>query len=158
MIVKPAREGSTLGLTKVSTPADFDAAWKLAAKYDDLVVAEEFIDGQELTASIFTDPKRGGEVALPLVRIVAPQGNYDYQNKYFTDVTKYYVPSGLRPELEDEIRAVEDSQALADIAEANSLHVDVGRFFFGDAHAVIFYFNRKSAAEAMRAYVDSATF
>jgi D-alanine-D-alanine ligase len=106
LIVKPAREGSTIGLTKVSTPADFDAAWKLAAKYDDLVIAEEFVAGQELTASIFTDPKRGGEVALPLVRIVAPQGNYDYQNKYFTDVTKYYVPSGVRADLEDEIRAV----------------------------------------------------
>ncbi len=105
VIVKPAREGSTLGLTKVSTPADFDAAWKLAAKYDELVVAEEFVEGQELTASIFTDPKRGGEVALPLVRIVAPQGNYDYQNKYFTDVTKFYCPAGVRPEVEDEIRA-----------------------------------------------------
>jgi D-alanine-D-alanine ligase len=106
IIVKPAREGSTIGLTKVSTPADFDAAWKLAAKYDDLVIAEEFVQGQELTASIFTDPKRGGEVALPLVRIVAPQGNYDYQNKYFTDDVKYFCPSGVRPDVEDEIRAV----------------------------------------------------
>ena len=105
VIVKPAREGSTIGLTKVSTPADFHAAWKLAAKYDELVVAEEFIAGQELTASIITDRDRG-ELALPLVRIEAPQGNYDYQNKYFTDVTKYFVPSGVRPEIEDEIRQV----------------------------------------------------
>jgi len=103
VIVKPAREGSTLGLTKVSTPADFDAAWKLAAKYDDLVIAEEFVAGAELTASIVTLPGRG-EVALPLVRIVAPQGNYDYQNKYFTDATKYYCPSGIRPETEEAIR------------------------------------------------------
>ncbi len=106
IIVKPAREGSTIGLTKVSTPADFDAAWKLAAKYDQLVLAEEFISGQELTASIFTDPMRGEEIALPLIRIVAPQGNYDYQNKYFTDDTKYFCPSGVRADLEDEIRAV----------------------------------------------------
>ena len=105
VIMKPAREGSTLGLSKVSTPADFDAAWKLAAQYDDLVVAEEFVKGQELTASIVALPGRG-DVALPLVRIVAPQGNYDYQNKYFTDDTKYYCPSGVRPEIEDEIRAV----------------------------------------------------
>jgi D-alanine-D-alanine ligase len=105
VIVKPAREGSTIGLTKVATPADFHAAWKLAAKYDGLVVAEEFIAGQELTASIVTDRERG-ELALPLVRIEAPQGNYDYQNKYFTDDTKYFCPSGIRPELEDEIRAV----------------------------------------------------
>jgi D-alanine-D-alanine ligase len=103
VIVKPAREGSTLGLTKVSTPADFHAAWKLAAKYDDLVVAEEFIAGVELTASIITDRDRG-EIALPLVRIEAPQGNYDYQNKYFTDDTKYFVPSGIRAEVEDDIR------------------------------------------------------
>ena len=103
VIVKPAREGSTLGLTKVSTPADFHAAWKLAARYDDLVVAEEFIAGVELTASIITDRDRG-EVALPLVRIEAPQGNYDYQNKYFTDDTKYFVPSGIRAEVEEDIR------------------------------------------------------
>ena len=103
VVVKPAREGSTLGLTKVSTPADFDAAWKLAAQYDDLVVAEEFIDGVELTASIITDRDRG-EVALPLVRIEAPQGNYDYQNKYFTDDTKYFVPSGIRAQVEEDIR------------------------------------------------------
>jgi D-alanine-D-alanine ligase len=105
VIVKPAREGSTIGLTKVDTPADFHAAWKLAAKYDDLVVAEEFIDGQELTASIVTLPERG-EVALPLVRIVAPKGDYNYQNKYFTDDTQYFCPAGVRAELEDEIRAV----------------------------------------------------
>ncbi len=103
VIVKPAREGSTLGLTKVSTPADFHAAWKLAAQYDDLVVAEEFIAGIELTASIITDRERG-EMALPLVRIEAPQGNYDYQNKYFTDDTKYFVPSGVRAEIEEDIR------------------------------------------------------
>jgi D-alanine-D-alanine ligase len=106
VIVKPAREGSTIGLTKVSTPADFHAAFKLAAKYDHLVIAEEFIAGQELTASIFTDPKRGELVALPLVRIVAPQGNYDYQNKYFTNDTRYFCPSGIRAQTEDEIRAV----------------------------------------------------
>jgi D-alanine-D-alanine ligase len=105
VIVKPAREGSTIGLTKVSTPADFHAAWKLAARYDDLVVAEEFIDGVELTASIITDRDRG-ELALPLVRIEAPQGNYDYQNKYFTDDTKYFCPSGIRAEVEEEIRQV----------------------------------------------------
>jgi len=75
LIVKPAREGSTIGLTKVSSPNDFNAAYALAARYDPLVIAEEFIAGQELTASIL------GDAALPLVRIEAPQGNYDYQNK-----------------------------------------------------------------------------
>ncbi|MGZ5038394.1 MAG: D-alanine--D-alanine ligase [Usitatibacter sp.] len=104
VIVKPAREGSTLGLTKVATPADFDAAWKLAAKYDDLVVAEEFIAGQELTASILN--VGGTDIALPLVRIEAPQGNYDYQNKYFTEDTKYFCPAGIPAALEEEIREV----------------------------------------------------
>jgi len=105
VVVKPAREGSTIGLTTVRVARDFPAAFRLAAKYDELVLAEEFIAGQELTASIITEPGRG-EVALPLVRIEAPQGNYDYQNKYFTDATKYYCPSGVRAEVEDEIRDV----------------------------------------------------
>ena len=103
VIMKPVREGSTIGLTKVVSPSDLAAAYDLARKYDELVIAEEFIAGQELTASIITDRERG-EVALPLVRIEAPQGNYDYQNKYFTDDTKYFCPAGIRPELEDEIR------------------------------------------------------
>jgi D-alanine-D-alanine ligase len=105
VVVKPAREGSTIGLTTVRVASDFPAAYELAAKYDELVIAEEFIAGQELTASIVTDRERG-EVALPLVRIVAPQGNYDYQNKYFTDDTQYFCPAGIRSETEDEIREV----------------------------------------------------
>ncbi|MBL0143404.1 MAG: D-alanine--D-alanine ligase [Betaproteobacteria bacterium] len=98
VVVKPAHEGSTLGLTKVTTAAGLEPAVALAAKFDPLVLAEEFIEGQELTASIV------GDVALPLVRIEAPQGNYDYQNKYFTDTTKYHCPAGLPAALEDEIR------------------------------------------------------
>jgi D-alanine-D-alanine ligase len=100
LIVKPAREGSTLGLTRVADAAGLAAAYELAAKYDDLVIAEEFIAGRELTASVL------GEVALPLVRIEAPQGNYDYQNKYFTDDTQYFCPAGIDAALEDEIREV----------------------------------------------------
>ena len=98
LIVKPAREGSTIGLTKVKSAAELPGAYELAAKYDDLVIAEEFIHGIELTASVL------GDEALPLVRIAAPDGNYDYQNKYFTDEVKYYCPSGVPLELEEEIR------------------------------------------------------
>ena len=105
VVVKPVHEGSTIGITTVRVVSDFPAAYELAAKYDELVMAEEFIAGQELTASIITDRERG-EVALPLVRIVAPGGNYDYQNKYFTDETQYYCPAGVRADVEDEIRAV----------------------------------------------------
>jgi D-alanine-D-alanine ligase len=100
VIVKPVHEGSTIGLTKVVSPSDFPAAYDLARKYDELVMAEEFIAGQELTASIL------GDMALPVVRIEAPQGNYDYQNKYFTDDTKYFCPAGVRADVEDEIRRV----------------------------------------------------
>jgi D-alanine-D-alanine ligase len=100
LIVKPAHEGSTIGLTKVSVASDLPAAYALAAKYDDEVIAEEFIAGQELTAAVL------GDTALPLVRIVAPEGNYDYRNKYFTDDTKYFCPAGVRADLEDEIREV----------------------------------------------------
>jgi D-alanine-D-alanine ligase len=90
LIVKPAREGSTLGLTRVSAAAQLPAAYQLAAeRYRDLALAEEFIAGAEYTASIV------GDTALPLIRIDAPDGNYDYQNKYFTDDTRYVCPCGL---------------------------------------------------------------
>jgi len=105
VVIKPAREGSTLGLTIVRAPGDFGTAHALAARYDELVMAEEFIAGRELTASVITDRERG-EVALPLVRIEAPQGNYDYQNKYFTDDTKYFCPAGVSDEIEEGIRAL----------------------------------------------------
>jgi D-alanine-D-alanine ligase len=101
LIVKPAREGSTIGITKV-TAFDNDElaiAYAEAAKHDSLVLVEELIEGVELTASVL------GDKALPLVRIEAPQGNYDYENKYFTDDTKYYCPSGIAPDLEARIRA-----------------------------------------------------
>ena len=100
MIVKPAREGSTLGLTRVRTAVDLVPAYEFAARFDPLVLAEEFVEGQELTASIL------GDTALPLIRIEAPGGNYDYQNKYFTDDTRYHCPAGIRPEIEEEIRRV----------------------------------------------------
>ena len=99
LIVKPVREGSTLGITKVARAEELPGACALAARYDRLVMAEEFVVGKELTASIL------GDSALPLVRIEAPGGNYDYRNKYFTDETKYYCPAGLDEALEGEIRA-----------------------------------------------------
>ena len=101
LIVKPANEGSTLGLTKVTAAAQLPAAYELAAtKYHDLALAEQFIDGPEYTASIVDD------AALPLIRIEAPQGNYDYQNKYFTDDTKYICPCGLPPAKEQALQAL----------------------------------------------------
>jgi D-alanine-D-alanine ligase len=100
LIVKPVHEGSTIGLTKVRTANELPAAFELAARHDRMVLAEEFIDGQELTAAIL------GDTALPLIRIEAPQGNYDYQNKYFSDETKYHCPAGIRADAEQIIREV----------------------------------------------------
>ena len=98
LVVKPVHEGSSIGLTKVSVPHDLPAAYRLAAKYDPFVLAEEFVAGQEFTAAVL------GERALPLVRIEAPAGNYDYQNKYFTDATNYFCPAGIRADMETEIQ------------------------------------------------------
>lgn len=101
LIVKPANEGSTLGLTKVSAAAQLPAAYALAAnKYRDVALAESFVDGPEYTAGIL------GETVLPLIRIEAPQGNYDYQHKYFSDDTKYLCPSELPPEREATLKAL----------------------------------------------------
>jgi D-alanine-D-alanine ligase len=93
MIVKPAREGSTIGLTKVTALEQCDAAYALASQHDPLVLCEQFITGDEVTCPILGDTH--APQALPLIRIVAPDGNYDYQNKYFTDTTQYLVPAGL---------------------------------------------------------------
>ena len=101
LIVKPAREGSTLGLTKVSSVKQLPAAYELAAtKFQDTALAEQFIDGPEYTATVL------GEEVLPLIRIEAPKGNYDYQNKYFTDDTKYHCPCGLPARKEEELKAL----------------------------------------------------
>jgi D-alanine-D-alanine ligase len=94
LIIKPAREGSTIGLTRVTAAAQLPEAYALASRHDPFVMAEEFIAGEELTAGFL------GDQALPLIRIEAPQGNYDYQNKYFSDETKYHCPCGL-PEAEE---------------------------------------------------------
>jgi D-alanine-D-alanine ligase len=108
LIVKPAREGSTIGLTKVMRADELPAAYALAARHDTFVMAEEFIAGEEYTAGFL------GNQALPLIRIEAPQGNYDYQNKYFSDETKYHCPCGLAEAEELRIRelVMRSAQAL----------------------------------------------
>lgn len=100
IFVKPAHEGSSVGATKVTRAEDLRAAWELAARYDSLVLAEAFIDGAELTVPFL------GERALPVIRIEAPDGNYDYQHKYFSDDTRYLCPAGLSDAQEAELRAL----------------------------------------------------
>ncbi len=127
LIVKPAHEGSSIGLTKVTSIEKIEAAYELAAKCDSLVIAEEFIGGRELTAAFLDDR------ALPLIRIEAPQGNYDYQHKYFTDVVKYHCPSGLPAAQETELQAtvMRAAQALgcAGWGRADLMLRDDGRAF-----------------------------
>jgi D-alanine-D-alanine ligase len=94
LIIKPSREGSTIGLTKVRSADELPAAYDKAARHDRQVLAEEFIAGAEVTASILDGN------ALPLIRIEAPAGNYDYHAKYFSNETRYLCPSGL-PEPEE---------------------------------------------------------
>ena len=98
LIVKPSQEGSTIGLTKVFNKHDLLDAYQLAAKYDSVVLAEEFIAGTELTVAIL------GETPLPLVRIEVAGELYDYQAKYLSDDTRYFCPSGLPGTQEHEIQ------------------------------------------------------
>ena len=99
LIVKPPREGSSIGVTKVCQASDMAAAAALATRYDPELLCEAFIDGDEITCPVLGEGVNA--VALPIVRIAAPAGDYDYQNKYFTDTVKYHCPSGL-PAAEEE--------------------------------------------------------
>ena len=98
LIVKPAREGSSIGLSKVTQASDMAAAVEQAAQLDADILCEQFIDGDEVTCPVLGTGSQA--YALPLIRIAAEDGNYDYQNKYFTDTTQYLVPCGL-PEGEE---------------------------------------------------------
>ncbi|WP_198968994.1 D-alanine--D-alanine ligase [Xylophilus sp. ASV27] len=98
LIVKPPREGSSIGVTKVRGYSDMQDAVALSARYDPDVLCEEFIEGEEVTCPVIGTGLDAQ--ALPVVRICAPEGAYDYQNKYFTDDVQYQCPSGL-PEAEE---------------------------------------------------------
>ena len=98
LIVKPIREGSSIGVTKVTSVEQVGGAYELASGYDDVILAEQFVVGAEYTAAVL-DGK-----ALPLIRIEAPAGNYDYQNKYYGNETHYHCPCGLDPVREKAIQ------------------------------------------------------
>jgi D-alanine-D-alanine ligase len=102
LIVKPPREGSSIGISKVQGYSQMQAAVQLAARYDADVLCEEFIDGIELTCPVLGEGAAAR--ALPVVRIDAPEGNYDFQNKYYTDVVRYGIPSGLSAQEEAEVQ------------------------------------------------------
>jgi D-alanine-D-alanine ligase len=118
LIIKPAAEGSTIGLTKVTDAAAMTAAYEAAAGCGSDVLAEQFVAGPEFTASIL------GGVALPLIRIEARSGLYDYAAKYERDDTQYICPAGLTPERE---RAIQNAalQAFAALGCSGWGRVDV---------------------------------
>ena len=91
IFVKPAREGSSIGMTKVVVPGTLEAAYATAAEHDSLVLAEKFIDGAEYTVGIL------GDTALPLIRLEPAQDKvfYDFEAKYIRDDTVYHCPAGL---------------------------------------------------------------
>ena len=99
IMVKPANEGSSIGMSKVRRAEDLDEAYALAANYDPLVLAEQFVDGPELTVGVL------GRAALPIIRLETPRDFYDYQAKYHADDTRYILPCGLPAEQEREVQA-----------------------------------------------------
>lgn len=99
MFVKPANEGSSIGISKVKAAGGLQAAYEEAAKYDPLVLAEQFVGGGEYTVGIL------GDLALPVIRIVPANEFYDYEAKYLRDDTRYLCPCGLGEAQESAIRA-----------------------------------------------------
>ncbi|MBD8633033.1 MAG: D-alanine--D-alanine ligase [Massilia sp.] len=102
LIVKPPLEGSSIGITKVLERDQLADAIALVASMDDAVLAEQFVTGREFTVAVLG--QGAAARALPIVEIVAPEGKYDYQNKYFTDDTQYHCPAPLPDELTQEIQ------------------------------------------------------
>jgi D-alanine-D-alanine ligase len=102
LIVKPPHEGSSIGVTKVERAEQLHDAVTTATRLDPTLLAEAFIEGDEVTCPVLGQGPAA--VALPVVRIAAPNGAYDYQNKYFTDEVQYHCPSGLSAELEARIK------------------------------------------------------
>jgi D-alanine-D-alanine ligase len=99
LMVKPANEGSSIGMSKVRASRDLAEAYALAANYDALVIAESFVDGVELTGAVL------GETPLPLIRLETPHDFYDYDAKYKASDTRYIIPCGLPPDAE---RVIQD--------------------------------------------------
>ncbi len=100
LAVKPAREGSSIGISKVTQPDQLLPAWRKAALYDAQVIVEPWLDGGEYTAAILNDR------ALPLIRIEVAGGFYDYHAKYQAQDTQYHCPCGLSAEREREIQQI----------------------------------------------------
>ena len=104
LIVKPAHEGSSLGLTKVKSVDELPTAYGLAAGLDKKVIAETCIVGDELTCPLVGQGNTAE--ALPVIKIIPPQANYDFHHKYFSNETQYLCPTGLAPEVNERVQAL----------------------------------------------------
>ena len=100
LFVKPASEGSSVGMSKVKRAADLEEAFALAVNYDPVVIAEKFVDGPELTVGML------GEQVLPIIRIETPREFYDYEAKYIANDTRYLIPCGLPKAKERQLQAL----------------------------------------------------
>lgn len=100
LMIKPANEGSSIGMSRVTTEAELDQAWRVAREYDPIVIAERWITGSEYTVAIL------GADALPVIRLQTPNEFYDYEAKYQSDETGYHIPSGLNSIGEERAQAV----------------------------------------------------
>lgn len=110
-IMKPAHEGSTVGFSRIDNVEQIPEAYELASRFDDLVLAERFIQGRELTVPVIGSGDQAR--ALPVIEIVAPDGNYDFENKYYSNETQYFCPAELSPELTEQVRAIATKAYLA---------------------------------------------
>ena len=101
MMLKAPHEGSTLGIVKVSAPGQLEPAYREVSGFDREILAEQFVSGRELTVAILGHAEKAH--ALPVIEIVAPQGNYDYEHKYFSDDTQYLCPAPIDEAISKEV-------------------------------------------------------
>ncbi|RKZ48711.1 MAG: D-alanine--D-alanine ligase [Gammaproteobacteria bacterium] len=97
LIVKPVREGSSYGASKVKESGELESAWRQAREYDARVMAESWITGNEYTVPVL------GEEILPMIRLETPREFYDYDAKYLADTTQYHCPCGLDADVENDL-------------------------------------------------------
>src|SRR5690606_2945383 len=98
LIVKPAHEGSSIGMAKVNDIAELVSAWQVAGQFDSQVLVEQWIQGPEFTIAVL------GDQVLPPIGLGTPHSFYDYDAKYLASDTQYRIPCGLSPEKEAELR------------------------------------------------------
>lgn len=134
VIVKPSREGSTIGIVRVHEAKDLVPALLEATKYDARVLVEEFISGKEVTAGVIN-----GE-ALPLIEVVPKSGFYDFQSKYTKGATEYILPARLSEKLTREIQETTEEiyreLSCEGCARADFIIDDQERFFFLEINTI----------------------